>query len=167
MIVELLGFKAELNLANYQRSVVEVEEISMITGLNHLTLAISNIDTSFNFYTSILGFKPLAKWKRGVYLLAGDFWLTLSLDSNISDREISAEYTHYAFSVEPEKFEYYCQNIKRLKLKIWKDNTSEGDSLYILDPDNHKLELHVGDWQTRLEAVKQNPYEDLIFFDYP
>ena len=135
----------------------------MITGLNHLTLSTADIETSFNFYINTLKFKPLAKWKRGAYLLAGEFWLCLSLDSNAS-RQIKDEYTHYAFTVQPEKFEYYCQNVKQLKLRLWKENTSEGDSLYILDPDNHKLELHVGNWQTRLEATKQTPYEDMIFF---
>ena len=135
----------------------------MVTGLNHLTLSTCDLNTSFNFYQGILKCKPLAKWKRGAYLLAGDSWLCLSLDLNKSDR-ISSEYTHYAFSVEPEKFKYYCQNIERLKLRLWKDNTSEGDSLYILDPDNHKLELHVGNWQTRLEATKQNPYEEMVFY---
>ena len=135
----------------------------MIIGLNHLTLSTANVDKSFNFYREILRCKPLAKWKQGAYLLAGDLWLCLSLDLNKSDR-VSSEYTHYAFSVEPEKFKYYCQNIEQLKLRLWKDNTSEGDSLYILDPDNHKLELHVGNWQTRLEATKQNPYEEMVFY---
>lgn len=135
----------------------------MITGLNHLTLSTSDIERSFNFYQNILACKPLAKWKSGAYLLAGDLWLCLSLDPN-ADKLASQKYTHYAFSIEPEKFKYYSQNAEQLKLRLWKDNTSEGDSLYILDPDNHKLELHVGNWQTRLEAIKQNPYEDIVFF---
>ena len=135
----------------------------MITGLNHLNLSVSNIDTSFNFYTN-LSFKPLAKWKYGAYLLAGNLWLALFLDSYI-DRQVSPEYTHYAFSVEPKQFKYYCQNLEQLKFRLWKNNKSEGDSLYILDPDNHKLELHVGNWQTRLAATKQNPYEDMVFFN--
>lgn len=110
----------------------------MITGLNHLTLSISDIEISFDFYQNILACKPLAKWKRGAYLLAGDLWLCLSLDFN-TDRVVSKKYTHYAFSVESKKFEYYCQNVEQLQLRLWKDNTSEGDSLYILDRDNHKL----------------------------
>ena len=137
----------------------------MITGLNHLTLSTSNLNKSFEFYQDVLDCKPLAKWKQGAYLLAGNLWLCLFLDSNNFSDRISLEYTHYAFSVKPEKFEYYCKNIKQLNLKIWKDNLSEGNSLYILDPDNHKLELHVGNWQTRIEAMKQNPYEDMVFFD--
>lgn len=51
----------------------------MLTGLNHLTLSVSCLETSFNFYTQILGCKPLAKWKRGAYLLGGDLWLCLAV----------------------------------------------------------------------------------------
>lgn len=64
-----------------------------------------------------------------------------------------------------EEFSNYCQNITQLKIKLWKENTSEGDSLYLLDPDGYKLELHVGNWQTRLAAIRQQPYEDMVFFD--
>lgn len=137
----------------------------MVTGLNHITLTVSNLETSFNFYIDVLGFKPIAKWKQGAYLLAGDFWLCLSL-SNFKDRQnpIVFEYTHYAFSISQKELDIYRQNIKQLNLQLWQENTSEGDSLYILDPDNHKLELHVGDWKTRLRSLKQNPYEDTIFF---
>lgn len=138
----------------------------MLTGINHLTLSVSCLETSFNFYTQILGCKPLAKWKRGAYLLAGDLWLCLTLDENTKNRE-SSDYTHVAFSVTPESLAEYCQNIEQLKLQLWQENTSEGESLYILDPDRHKLELHVGNWQTRLLATKQHPYEDMIFFDFP
>ena len=53
----------------------------MITGLNHLTLSTIDLDTSFNFYRHTLKCKPLAKWKRGAYLLAGDMWLCLFFDS--------------------------------------------------------------------------------------
>lgn len=35
---------------------------------------------------------------------------------------------------------------------IFKNNTSPGNLLYFLDPDNHKLELHVGNWQSRIQA---------------
>lgn len=136
----------------------------MLKGLNHLTLSVSCLETSFDFYTKILGCKPLAKWKRGAYLLAGDLWLCLSIDANIQNRK-SSDYTHIAFTVSPESFHYYRHNIQELNLKLWQENISEGDSLYILDPDNYQLELHVGNWQTRLAAIKENPYEDTIFFD--
>ncbi len=135
----------------------------MLTGLNHLTLSVSCLETSFNFYTQTLKCKPLARWKHGAYLLAGDLWLCLSVDVNLLSK-MSSDYIHIAFTVLPVSFNYFLHNIEELNLKLWKTNTSEGDSLYILDPDNHKLELHVGDWQTRLAATKENPYEDMIFY---
>ena len=139
------------------------KDMNAIAGLNHLNLAVSNLKVSFNFYTRKLNFKPLAKWKHGAYFLAGDLWFTLSFNPNYPP-EARTDYTHYAFSVSKADLDYYHQNIERLNLKLWQENTSEGNSLYILDPDNHKLELHVGDWQTRLEAVKKNPYEDMVFY---
>ena len=134
-----------------------------ISGLNHLNLSVSDLNTSFDFYTQKLKFKPLAKWKRGAYLLAGDLWFCLSVSSNHTSQVIS-DYTHYAFSISQEELDYYRQNIGQLNFKLWQENSSEGESLYILDPDSHQLELHVGNWQTRLEAIKQNPYEQMIFY---
>ena len=137
--------------------------MNAIARLNHLNLSVSNLEISFNFYTQKLDFQPLVKWKRGAYLLAGDLWFSLSFNPNRLP-QVGSDYTHYAFSISQADLDYYRQNIGQLDLKLWQENTSEGDSLYILDPDNHKLELHVGNWQTRLEAIKANPYEDMIFF---
>ena len=115
----------------------------MLAGLNHLTLSVSCLETSFDFYTKTLGCKPLAKWKRGAYLLAGNFWLCLSVDVNLQS-QTSSDYTHIAFIVSLTSFHYYRHNVQELDLKLWQENTSEGDSLYILDPDNHQLEFHLG-----------------------
>jgi hypothetical protein len=40
---------------------------------------------------------------------------------------------------------------------IFKENTSPGESLYFLDPDGHKLEIHVGNNEARIAAKKVNP----------
>ena len=37
----------------------------MITGINHVTLAVSDLERSFSFYTAVIGLRPVAKWARG------------------------------------------------------------------------------------------------------
>lgn len=138
----------------------------MITGLNHLTLSVSDLQQSFDFYTQVLGCQPIALWNRGAYLLAGDLWLCLSLDRNTRTSP-SEEYTHVAFSVAGENFKTYCDRLINLGVKSWQANTSEGDSFYLLDPDGHKLELHVGNWRSRIQATKKAPYANMEFFDGP
>jgi hypothetical protein len=46
----------------------------------------------------------------------------------------------------------------------WRENRSEGASFYFLDPDGHKIEAHVGDLVSRLEACRQRPYAGMKFF---
>ncbi len=126
----------------------------MITGLNHLTVAVSDLDRFFEFYVDVLGFKPEGRWDRGAYLSAGDLWLCLSLEPTSP----ANDYTHYAFSIDKDKFDDGVARLKSAGATSWKTNTSEGSSYYFLDPDGHKLELHSGNLTTRMESVRLNPY---------
>lgn len=135
----------------------------MITGINHITLSVINLNKSFNFYTQVLDCKPIARWKLGAYLLAGDLWLCLSLDKQ-TRLGTSPEYTHIGLNVAAKDFERFRHKIIESGATIWKQNTSEGLSLYFLDPNGHKLELHAGDLNTRIEATKKQPYEEMEFF---
>lgn len=135
----------------------------MITGINHITLAVKNIEESFRFYQEVLGFKPLAKWQKGAYFLAGDMWFCLIQDQNTQNC-LQKEYTHIAFTVSEQDFEKISDQIKDSQAQIWQDNSSEGASLYFTDPDHHKLEIHASDLATRIKAAKENPWEGLEFF---
>ena len=131
----------------------------MLTGLNHLTLAVSDLNRSLNFYTAIIGFKGHVKWATGAYLSLGDLWLCLSLDTP-NPRQ---DYSHIAFSISPLHFSAFQQRVREQNIAEWKSNSSEGDSIYLLDPDGHQLEVHVGDLESRLSALKLKPYKDLIW----
>ncbi len=135
----------------------------MIRGLNHITLAVKNLDHSFSFYENVLGFKPRVKWIEGAYFEVGDLWFCLYKDSHTRIEPLS-EYTHIAFSVHQNDFGKVVEQIKNSGAIVWKENKSEGDSLYFLDPDGHKLELHVGDLQTRLNVFRRNLPTGAIFF---
>ncbi len=134
----------------------------MITGMNHVTLAVTNLDRSFQFYREVVGLKPLCRWHQGAYFLVGSsesepeqgFWFCLNVDTKHTANPC---YTHYAFSVSPENFDLMSKRIISSGAPIFKANTSPGSSLYFLDPDQHKLEIHACNWQARVEAKKQDP----------
>ena len=124
----------------------------MIRGLNHLTLAVRDVDRAVAFYRDVLEFELAKAWPDGAYLTAGPLWLCLSHDPD-TRTEPHADYTHAAFDVAAKDFSKMCDRIRDSGATIWKDNRSEGDSLYFLDPDSHKLELHVGTLKSRLAAM--------------
>lgn len=136
----------------------------MLTGLNHLTLAVRELERSVDFYQRLLGFRPHARWDAGAYLSLGDLWLCLSLDP-LKPARPAPEYTHYAFSIAQEDFGAFLHQLRDHGVSEWRRNRSEGDSLYFLDPDGHKLEAHVGDLASRLAECRARPYAGMRFFD--
>lgn len=143
----------------------------MITGLNHITLAVQDIDTSFRFYKDVLGFTPICKWEGSAYFVVGDvndpnaLWFCLDYDRN-QLRVPPLCSTHYAFSVLMDDFEKMSIRIVESGAVLFKENTSPGKSFYFLDPDGHKLEIHTGNWRSRVAAKKVNPgnWTDIEWF---
>lgn len=135
----------------------------MIKGINHITLSVKDVDQSFEFYTQILGFKPVVKWPKGAYLLAGDLWFCLFLDDNTRKSKLP-EYTHIAFTISEQNFKVMSERIKKSGAKIWQENQTEGDSLYFVDPNGHKLEIHASSLKARIKRAKINPWDGLEFF---
>ncbi|MEQ6435357.1 fosfomycin resistance glutathione transferase [Comamonas sp. w2-DMI] len=136
----------------------------MLTGLNHLTLAVTDLPRSISFYARVLAFRLDAQWHAGAYLSLGELWLCLSLDPSRAMAE-RPDYTHYAFSVVQDDFPAFVAHARRHGVRQWKDNRSEGDSFYFLDPDGHRLEAHVGSLASRLARCRQQPYAGMVFYD--
>lgn len=135
----------------------------MIRGLNHVTLAVADLERSVTFYRNVLGLRVRALWPEGAYLEAGSLWLCLSLDaaSRADDRR---DYTHVAFDVAEADFPQLARRVAAVA-PTWKDNRSEGLSLYVLDPDGHKLELHVGSLESRLTDYRARQPAGVTVFD--
>jgi catechol 2,3-dioxygenase-like lactoylglutathione lyase family enzyme len=135
----------------------------MITGINHITLSVADVEVSFAFYADVLGMKPVAKWPRGAYLLAGDLWIALVIDEK-AVLPPSDAYTHIALSVPPEHFKAMEERILRSGATIWQRNITEGDSVYFLDPNGHKLEVHASDLAARMRSAAAQPWDGLHIF---
>ncbi len=80
----------------------------MITGVNHVTVVVADLDRSLDFWRDALGLSLRAQSSKMAYL--------------------------------------------------------EGGTLYVLDPDGHKLELHLGDLASRLAHYRKTRPEKLILF---
>jgi catechol 2,3-dioxygenase-like lactoylglutathione lyase family enzyme len=132
----------------------------LLTGLNHITITVNDLEKSFAFYTELLGMKPHAKWNKGAYLSIGELWFCLSCDKALP----SKDYSHIAFNISAINFPKLKSKLLSAGTELWKQNKSEGDSLYILDPNGHKLEIHVGLLANRLEFLKTKPYDGMHLY---
>ncbi len=138
----------------------------MINGINHITIAVSDLDQCFDFYHEVLGFKALAKrHKKSAYLLSGSDWIVLVQDRNVADPTFRRSYAHLAFSVTESNFLEMSEKIKKSGAEIWQENSSPGESLYFLDPSGNRLEIHSGDWKSRLQWLKDNPTDEVTLYE--
>lgn len=133
----------------------------MLRGINHITLAVTDLSRSINFYQHQLGMTLKASWSGGAYLSVAGQWICLSVD----EARPSQDYTHIAFDIAASDFRQFSDRLIAQGVKRWKVNKSEGDSLYLLDPDGHKLEIHVGDLASRLLKMQSLASEDVVFYD--
>lgn len=136
----------------------------MIRGINHVNLSVRSLSESFEFYRDVLGFKPLMKNQKSAYFLAGDLWFCIEEDPQTRSQALP-EYTHIAFSVAHADFPELAERIRRSGAKVFKENKSEGDSLYFVDPSGHKLEVHVGDWKSRMAEYRESNPAGMEFFE--
>ena len=130
-----------------------------ITGLNHITLAVADLDRAMTFYRDLLGARCRAHWPTGAYLELGPIWLCLEKTRMVHPR---ADDTHIALTCAD--FDAACARL-RPHVTEWKVNRSEGASLYFLDPDGHKLELHAGDLASRLAHYRAQPNSPVTLLD--
>lgn len=135
-----------------------------IRGTNHVTLCVSDLARALALYEAILGFRLRARWTRGAYLEAGDTWLCLELDPRARTTRRDDD-SHLAFTVDGSALEPLRRAVVEAGCRIWKENRSEGGSVYFEDHDGHKLELHDGSLASRLLACREHPYEGMQLFD--
>ncbi len=137
--------------------------MNTITGLNHLTLAVSDLDRSVAFYSKLLGFSLRMRGRSSAYLEAGTLWLALVLDSEVRHGPLP-EYSHVAFSVSPSDMPVLADKLTSAGVTRWQE-PDDSVSFYFVDPDGHKLELHSGDLRSRLRARATNYPPDVAIHE--
>ena len=132
-----------------------------INGINHITISIIDIEESFLFYKDMLGFKPIMKSGFSAYFLCGKMWIALQQEPNV--QRINEMYSHIAFNTPKKIFNEMISRLKKNGVREWKDNSTEGESFYFLDPSGNKFELHYSTLKNRLKSAKKE-WKDVTFF---
>lgn len=141
-----------------------------IKGINHITISVSNLEKSIEFYTKIFGAKLLVKGEkvgsRLAYFDLNGLWLALNVEDDINRNEIYEAYTHIGFSIDEQDYETALSKLHELKINIKEDrprSSEEGKSIYFRDPDGHLFEFHTKARQDRIDYYKKSRPE-LTFF---
>ncbi|MES3705544.1 MULTISPECIES: FosB/FosD family fosfomycin resistance bacillithiol transferase [unclassified Staphylococcus] len=134
----------------------------MIQSINHVTYSVSDIKQSIAFYKDILKANILVESNKTAYFTLGGLWLALNEEKDIPRNEIQYSYTHMAFTIDESEFKEWYQWLKVRNVNILEGRTRDirdKKSIYFTDPDGHKLELHTGTLQDRLDYYKEEkPY---------
>ncbi|MDW4233434.1 FosB/FosD family fosfomycin resistance bacillithiol transferase [Staphylococcus saprophyticus] len=130
----------------------------MIQSINHVTYSVSNIKQSITFYKDVLKAKILVESDKTAYFTLGGLWLALNEEKDIPRNEIQYSYTHIAFTIDEKEFEEWYKWLNINNVNILEGRTRglrDKKSVYFSDPDGHKLELHTGTLQDRLDYYKE------------
>jgi catechol 2,3-dioxygenase-like lactoylglutathione lyase family enzyme len=124
----------------------------MISGINHLTWSVADIEETFSFYVDVLGLTPVMKSEWSAYFLAGDVWIAVVKGEHRKD----SRYDHVAFRVDEADYRALVASLERHGVSQWKVNESEGASFYFLDPSGNRFEVHSSDLEARVRDGKAN-----------
>ena len=96
--------------------------MNTISGLNHLTLAVSNLQRSVAFYSGLLGFAARMRGPTSAYLEAGTLWLALVVDPDVR-RGPLPEYSHVAFGVGPSELPALAHKLTGAGVPQWRNQS--------------------------------------------
>lgn len=133
----------------------------MITGINHITWNVVDLEETFEFYTQILGLKPIMKSTKSAYFQAGTTWLAVVKGPKREDDR----YDHLAFHVEEDDYDAMVDALLQHGVEQWQKNESEGNSFYFLDPSGNRFEIHSSDLAARIREGKKTWGDLVVWYD--
>lgn len=131
-----------------------------VTGFNHLTLRIRDLERSIVFYTGVLGLKLVHRGRTDAYLEWGTAWICLLQTDRVpaaqtaDGTEPKAGFDHIAFTINEAEFERAADELKEAGVTIVRGPVKRGQgwSVNFLDPDGIELELHTSSLAERMRV---------------
>lgn len=115
------------------------------------------MEKSVDFYENILEAKLLFLDKKTAYLELAGIWIALNQE-DIPRNEIKFSYTHTAFTIKEEEVQFWYNKLLKYGINILNGRNrypEERKSIYFEDPDGHKLELHTGTMEERINFYEK------------
>ena len=119
-----------------------------ISALDHVAIAVADVDRSCAFYARVLGFERLfPEWDMPVFMGTDGFGLAIFHESvhpspAPADQEPQAvRILHFALRVDRPGFEAAQRELAGEDFKLTVSNHGLSHSLYFRDPDGHLVEL--------------------------
>jgi catechol 2,3-dioxygenase-like lactoylglutathione lyase family enzyme len=134
----------------------------MLTGINHITISVRDLEESFSFYRDILGFSPVMKSCYSAYFLCGTTWIALQEEKE--KNHSTDRYSHVAFDIEGNNYSAFVANLRRHKIPEWQENSTQGNSYYFCDPSGNRFEIHVSSIEARIKHGKETWKDDVTWF---
>jgi len=120
-----------------------------ISGLDHVAIAVADVERSRDFYERALGFERMyPEWDMPIVMGVGETGLAIFHESVHPPKnkswfgaEIPARILHIAFRVDRLGFEAAKAELPREGVGVLTSDHGLSHSLYFTDPDGHQIEL--------------------------
>lgn len=124
-----------------------------VQGFSHVTINISDLQRSLDFYTSVLQMRLVHRGRRDAYLEGGSAWVCLQERPAYSPgtgQPLGVD--HVAFFNAEQDFDAAVERLQAHQVRIVRGPVRRGvgRSVYFLDPDGTQLELHTSTLAERM-----------------
>ena len=122
-------------------------QVAQGSSLNHVSLAVTDVERSADFYTKLLGMKVVSRpGNGGINLGLGGSFLGLY---KLAD---PGKVNHFCIGVDDFNPDQMADRLKQINITANVDRnpanrTSGGDQLYFIDPDNTRVQLGPNGYQ--------------------
>jgi catechol 2,3-dioxygenase-like lactoylglutathione lyase family enzyme len=111
-------------------------------GLDHVALAVADLDRAESFYTEVLGLERVhPEWDPPRVLAAEGSGVALFPGGDGAGAESAPHILHVAFRVERQAFERAREELDERGIAARFSDHGLAHSVYFEDPDGHRLEL--------------------------